>query len=130
MPIAVPIEQVDRTVAEILRQVQNARYLAQKAGIATDMKDPVQFQLSVLIPGGLNALPRVQKTIQSGDQVTTQEDPGTVETQVTDKQIENQNSIESGQLVTENGSQQQSGTDNQNQAFGRTTQTDITYEDP
>lgn len=124
---AVPLDQLDATIAESIRQVQNARYKAAAAGITTDISKPVAFQFNVSLPGGINAIQRNDISEQFGDQVALTENGEQI---VTEESSGRQDASTTREVGAMNDSEvsNEAGSQNQTQTFGRQTATDITYE--
>ena len=125
----VALESLDEAVKEAARKVINGlvklRALCPTIVVEQDIK--LDFQCTVVVKDGLNAIPRVQ-TATPGKAVTTAAQGQAEETTEQGAQSTQQQSSESGQQSTEQSTQQTSGSESQSQNYGRRAETIIEYE--
>lgn len=110
MPIIRQSDLAEYVVKETLRQIRNGQVRLKKLGLECDPELKVDFQVTVVIPGGLNAVTRAAASEQTQHQTTGE--------RTTDQTGSGAGGISEETIVT----------DGQEQAYGRTTRTDIIYE--
>lgn len=128
------LEQLDRHVADCLKRIVNGGAIfheeMKESGIQVDMSPngmDVAFSVVAIVPGGLNAIERNQ-IAGPQSRTSTTEDEATLETTVRGAETQSVDAADSAVVSDESSTESQTGTDNQQQAFGRTTETQIEHE--
>lgn len=123
----VPLKQLDAAVTQALARLSNGVFDAIAKGLECEMDEKVEFQFTVVVPDGINAIDR--KQIQTpGKQTTVAKTDPAKEVTTVAPQISTTTATESGQSISETGQATETGTESQTKAYGKSDATNIVYE--
>lgn len=131
MPNVIRLTDIPAVINAVVRGIQEGRRLAAAdCGVQTVIMedDQVQFQMQVVVDGGLNAISRTQSSETQGTQkaVTTQ-DP-VITTEVEGQKVSQTRVSDDGQTINESASTNENSSDAQSTSYGKQSRTDISYE--